>query len=127
MVVLLLDSSTIIYLSKGMIDIDTILLENENYSISVITYMEVLGYKFNSNQEEEIMKNLLSLFDIVYIDESTTEIVIEIRKANKIKLPDAIICATAIRNNSILFSSDVRLKAIKNLKLKFIEVQINEK
>jgi len=121
-----LDSNTIIYLSKGMLDIDTVLLENENYSISVITYIEVLGYKFNSNQEEKIVKNLLSLFDIIYIDESITEMVIEIRKANKIKLPDAIICATAIRNNSILLSNDIRLKAIKNLNLRLLEVNINE-
>ena len=126
MVMLLLDSNTIIYLSKGTLDIDTILLENENYAISVITYMEVLGYKFNSNQEETIMKNLLSLFDILYIDESIAKMVIEIRKSNKIKLPDAIICATAIKNNSILFSSDIRLKAIKNLNLRLIEVNINE-
>lgn len=123
---MLLDSNTIIYLSKGMLDIDTVLLENENYSISVITYIEVLGYKFNSNQEEKIVKNLLSLFDIIYIDESITEMVIEIRKANKIKLPDAIICATAIRNNSILLSNDIRLKAIKNLNLRLLEVNINE-
>jgi len=27
-----------------LIDIDTIILDNEEYSISVITYMEVLGY-----------------------------------------------------------------------------------
>lgn len=123
---MLLDSNTIIYLSKGIIDIDTILLDGENYSISVITYMEVLGYKFNSIQEEEIMKNLLSLFEIIYIDELTTQMVIEIRKANKIKLPDAIICATAIINNTILFSSDIRLKAIKNLNLKIIEINIIE-
>ena len=30
------------------------------------------------------------------------------------------------KNNSILFSSDVRLKAIKNLNLKLIEVKLNE-
>jgi len=126
MVVLLLDSNTIIYLSKGIVDIDDILLENESYAISVVTYMEVLGYHFKSSQEELIMRDLLSLFDIIYIDNTISEMVIKIRKNNKIKLPDAIICATAIVNNLILFSSDIRLKVIKDLQLNLIGVYLGE-
>lgn len=34
--------------------------------------------------------------------------------------------SNAIINNTILFSSDVRLKAIKNLNLKIIKININE-
>ena len=119
---ILLDSNTIIYLSKGMIDIDTVLEKNDHYAISVITYMEVLGYKFNSNSEEEIIKKLLALFDILYIDETIAEVVIDIRKAKQVKLPDAIICATAIVNDSILITSDIRLKTIENLKFKILDV-----
>ena len=38
---ILLDSNTIVYLSKEIISIDDIFDDNEEYGISVITYMEV--------------------------------------------------------------------------------------
>ena len=55
----ILDSNVIIYLSKRLIDIDTIIFDDEEYAISVITYMEVLGYAFESKKEEKFLKFLL--------------------------------------------------------------------
>jgi len=52
----ILDSNVIIYLSKRLIDIDEIIFDNEEYAISVITYMEVLGYAFESKKEEKFNK-----------------------------------------------------------------------
>ena len=50
-----LDSNTIIYLSKELIEIETIFSDDEEYAVSVITYKEVLGYNFDSNEEREFM------------------------------------------------------------------------
>lgn len=113
-----LDTNIIIYLSKELISLDDIFEDDEKYAISVITYMEVLGYKFQSNQEEYFVRKLLSYFDIVYLDKIIADKVIEIRQKNKIKLPDAIICATCIVNNAQLFTNDLRLQNIKDLKIK---------
>ena len=117
----ILDSNTIIYLSKEIISIDDILEENQDISISVITYTEVLGYDFDSEKEEEFIRNFLNCFDIIYIDEIIVEIVIGLRKKYKIKLPDAIICASAILNKKTLITNDTRLKKIDELTLKTID------
>lgn len=116
----LLDSNTLIYLSKGILDIDTILCDDEDYAVSVVTYMEVLGYSFTSKEEETIITKLFSLFEILYIDEAIANKVIDIRRVYAIKLPDAIICATALNKNAILYTNDIRLKSIDDLKLKLL-------
>ena len=120
MVIILLDSNTIVYLSKEIISIDDIFYDNEEYGISVITYMEVLGYDFKSTKEKEFIEELLSYLTIIYIDERIATRVIQLKKEKKIKLPDAIICATALVNNSLLITNDIRLQNIKELKIKIV-------
>ena len=115
-----LDSNTIIYLSKELIDIDTVFKDDEEYAISVITYMEVLGYNFESEKEKDFIEEFCSFLKIVYIDKEIVNKVIKLKRKNKIKLPDAIICATVILNNATLVSNDIRLKNIKELKLEIV-------
>ena len=115
---LLLDSNVLIYLSKELISIDDILEDNQSCAISVISYMEVLGYEFDLKEEEDFVCSLLNYMEIVYIDEKIANQVIKLRKNNKIKLPDAIICASAMTINATLVSNDLRLKVIPGLSLK---------
>jgi len=84
--------------------------------------MEVLGYDFDSTEEEDFIKKLLSYFDILYIDGMIANEVINLKRKYKIKLPDAIICTTAILNDAILVTNDIRLKNIEKLKLKIIRI-----
>jgi predicted nucleic acid-binding protein len=91
----LFDSNIIIYLSKKEIPYSYIDQFNEHY-ISVITYMEILGHRFRNKNEEKFIQELLELFTTLYIDREIADKVIEIRKKDRIKLPDAIIAATAI-------------------------------
>ncbi|GFO75617.1 hypothetical protein BPLS_P2942 [Bathymodiolus platifrons methanotrophic gill symbiont] len=105
-----------------MIEIETIFSDDEEYAVSVITYMEVLGYDFDSNEEREFIEELLSSLTIIYIDEAISNKVIELKKVVKIKLPDAIICATTILYNSVLITNDIRLKNIQELKLNLIGI-----
>lgn len=42
----LLDSNILVYLSKGELDRDTFFDETNAYVISVISYMETLGFAF---------------------------------------------------------------------------------
>jgi predicted nucleic acid-binding protein len=114
----ILDSNTIIYLSKGLVNIDNVIFDEEEYAISVITYMEVLGYNFESEKEEKFIRDLFSLLKIKYLNSDIVQLVIALRKKQKIKLPDAIICATAIIEDACLLTNDVRLKTVKDLKIK---------
>ena len=92
---LLLDSNIIIYLSNKVLKISDFANANDTLYISVITYMEILGYRFDSKEEEDFIKNLFSYLPVLHIDELIAEKVIAYKKASKIKLPDAIILATA--------------------------------
>ncbi|MFP5212654.1 MAG: type II toxin-antitoxin system VapC family toxin [Acidobacteriota bacterium] len=101
----LLDSNTIIYLSKHQIPA-AILDQFDDHFISIITYMEVLGYRFQKPDEKELVKDILNLCEILYMDLNIAEIVIELRKQHRIKLPDAIIAATAIYHDFTLITGD---------------------
>lgn len=96
----LLDSNIIIYLSKNLIDLDDIVDNDSILAVSVITYMEVLGYPFGDSRQKAFIEKLFSFLEIIYIDESVTQKTILLRQNNKIKLPDAIICATALATNA---------------------------
>ena len=102
----LFDSNIVIYLSKREIDLAFIDQFDELF-ISVITYMEILGYSFTNPEEEDFIRSLLSIFHIVFINQTIADVTIEIRKTKRIKLPDAIILATAIAEKLQLVSRDV--------------------
>ena len=68
----------------------------DDIGISVITYMEILGFDFENQEEEEYIRELISVFDTIYIDQKITDIEINIRKEKRFKLPNAIIAAAAI-------------------------------
>jgi predicted nucleic acid-binding protein len=57
--------------------------------------MEVLGYHFRDSKEENFIREMLEVFGILFIDQKIADMAIEIRKRQRIKLPDAIIAATA--------------------------------
>ena len=77
---------------------------NENFTISFITYIEVLGYKDVPQTTQDFME----LADVIEIDKAIINVCIELRKRKKIKLPDAIIAATALANNLILISRNTK-------------------
>lgn len=116
---ILLDSNTIIYLSKKLINIDDILEDETTPLVSVISYMEVLGYGFKDNKQKGFIEKLFSFLEIVYIDEEIAKNTIKLREENKIKLPDAIICATSLQKKAKLITNDEKLKMIYD-KYRFI-------
>lgn len=102
----LFDSNVIIYLSKRELSRDYI-DQFEDIRISVITYMEILGFRFRSEQEENLVHELVGLFETVFISPAIADKVIEIRKNHSIKLPDAIIAATAICESLSLVTRNI--------------------
>ncbi|GAB6012276.1 type II toxin-antitoxin system VapC family toxin [Viscerimonas tarda] len=82
--------------------------------ISAITQIELLGFSVVPQQIEDF----IDIADILNIDRSVISKTIEIRRLYKIKLPDAIIAATAIENDLILLTHNISdFKKIRDLKL----------
>ncbi len=102
----LLDSNIIIYLSKREMPL-SFLDQFDEHFISVITYMEVLGYQFRNPKEEEFIREMIEVFHILFIDQKIADMAIEIRRKCRIKLPDAIIGATAKALNLCLVTRNI--------------------
>ncbi len=87
---------------------------DEEFLISVIREMEVLGYPA-INKETELF---IELATSINLNEDIVKTTINIRKNYKVKLPDAIIASTAISNNLTLVTRNVSdFKSIKKLKI----------
>jgi predicted nucleic acid-binding protein len=62
---------------------------------SAITRIEVLGFPNLSEQEEAAVRRLLNEFEEVAISNAVVERTIQIRKRLRIKIPDALVAASA--------------------------------
>ncbi len=91
------------------------MLFSHQISISIINKIEILG--FNAPESEELLlKEFINLSVVWSLADSIADKTIEIRKTRKIKLPDAVIAATAIVHNLTLISkNDSDFKKIEGL------------
>ena len=105
---LLLDTNILIYLSKQELKLEDFASEEDVLYISVITLMEAKGYTFASKKEEILINTLCENLIKADLTNGVIETVIRLRKTNKIKLPDAIILATAIENNLKLITRNTK-------------------
>lgn len=87
---------------------------DRDFTVSFVTYIEFLGYK----EASELTEQFISLANVIEIDKDIIEKCILLRRALSIKLPDAIIAATAISHNLTLITRNIHdFKDIDNLKL----------
>lgn len=81
----------------------------EGASISVITRMEVLGFRQTAVQLAQASR-FIALFDEVALGDEIVERTIALRQQHRIRLPDAIIAATALNRSVALASRDEHAK-----------------
>ena len=76
--------------------------------ISVITRMEILGWRGHTDESRSSARFLLDQLDEVALTSAVVERVIEMRSAMAIKLPDAIIAASALIEGLPLMTHNAR-------------------
>lgn len=91
---MIFDTNVLIYLSKYTLSPQKILFQPAK--ISVITKIEALGYNFTKPDEHQLLLDICKVLPVVPLSDAIAEETINIRKQHKIKLPDAIIYATAL-------------------------------
>lgn len=92
------------------------LLEDEQPVISAITEIELLCWKTATAQDLQVLQSFISDALVIELEQPIKLKTAEIRKAHKIKLPDAIIAATAIIYELTLISRNVSdFKGIQGL------------
>ena len=106
----LIDTSVVVKYLEELLPVEAITfmdkLVDDDSKVSFITKIELLVW--NSPVPEDVMvrEEFLAGSEIHLINEEIISKTIQIRKATNIKIPDAVIAATAIYNNFILLSTN---------------------
>lgn len=106
MVKALFDTNIIIDFLNGREQAKAELARYADKAISVITWMEVM-VGIDPENESTVM-GFLAHFDHLPINEAVAILATKLRRKHKIKLPDAIIWATAQANGRILVSRNLK-------------------
>lgn len=94
---------------------------DDDCKVSFITKMELLAWNPPNPDDIKIREKFLAGSEILFINDKIIEVAIQVRKQTKIKLPDAIIAATAIVNDFILLSDNNKdFNKVEPLGLKYI-------
>jgi predicted nucleic acid-binding protein len=109
----LLDTNIII----GMYEQDhTVISLFQNKEVSIaecaysnITRMELLGFPEITEIETQAIKNLLAMMQCIDLSRSIENTTINLKQKYRIKLPDAIILATALTHQIELLTLDKKL------------------
>ncbi len=92
------------------------IIEQNGHCLSVINQIELLGFGGNLQGEMAIVKSFVQESKILSLSNSVVEKTIELRIRHKIKLPDAIIAATALTHNLQLITRNISdFRKIKGL------------
>jgi toxin FitB len=95
---------------KGMIDS----IIDKEINLSVINKIELLGF----SNVEPLLGEFVSCAKIYHLTDNVVDKTIELRKAKNIKLPDAIIAATALCNKLVIITRNVKdFSAVENIEI----------
>jgi predicted nucleic acid-binding protein len=104
----LLDTNVVLdFMGRKLPETSKVLLSqiiDEQINISAINKMELLGFQHT----EQNLIAFVNYSDVYPIDDDVIDKTIDLRKKCRIKLPDAIIAATAIVNNFVLISHNIK-------------------
>ncbi|HEY9601842.1 MAG TPA: type II toxin-antitoxin system VapC family toxin [Allocoleopsis sp.] len=116
---ILLDTNVVLYFLGGRLAKP---LPSGQYFVSVITEIELLSYPSLSPDEEIQIRDFLTRITVVGIEDNIKESTIAFRKQYKLRLPDAVIVATAQSLSATLFTNDVRLANLTEINTQSVEI-----
>jgi len=108
----LLDTNVALYLLGGRLAEP---LPVGNYGVSVITEMELLSWPSLTSEEERKVREFLGQVVICELTPSIRARAVQLRKEQRLKLPDAIICATAMEFGFELWTNDTTIAKVPGL------------
>ena len=117
---IVLDTNAILYLLGGKL---AQALPPGQYLISVISEMELLSYPSLNESEQLRLQGFLSELTVVDITEEVKELAIRLRKQHLLKLPDAIVAATALAFGATLITNDAKLLRVPGLSSREIKLK----
>jgi predicted nucleic acid-binding protein len=106
MVKALFDTNILVDFLQGRPEAKRELALYDDPAISVICWIEVM---VGATAETAVgTQAFLSQFEVVGVDDAVAELAVELRRRHRIKLPDAIIWASARRHGCLLVTRNTR-------------------
>ncbi|MBK6998715.1 MAG: PIN domain-containing protein [Rhodoferax sp.] len=113
------DTNAVIYLQKGLLRQP--LLPGE-YFISVITELELLTFHSLDATQKTWLDTFLSDIGIIELNALVKENTVRLRREHRLRLPDAIIAASALSHDATLLTNDQRLLNVQGLRSQAVEL-----
>ena len=117
----LLDTNMLIYFLNGQLSTKSYhfvrnVMEQHDWQISIISKIELLGFRFEHAQHKRFAEELLINCRFIPLTEAVAEKAILLRQSYKLKTPDAVIAATSILYHYTLVSrNDKDFLQIENM------------
>jgi predicted nucleic acid-binding protein len=112
----LLDTNFILGMLKSTPDVLAVVdvkgLMARQCAFSAVTRMELLGYPGITAGEDALIRQRLAQFTYLPISTFIEDKAIELRRSYRVKLPDALIAATALCHGLEVLTMDVGLQTI---------------
>lgn len=110
---LLVDTNIVLYFLQGNDEIAR-LFSDYALMVSFITELELLSFGQISPVDDQVIRTFLQFVRIIDITPDIKSQTIEIRRKSKLKLPDAIIVATAISQDLPFITADAGFSKVKD-------------
>jgi hypothetical protein len=112
----LLDTNFILGMLKSTPEVLTVVgstgVMARQCAFSAVTRMELLGYPGITPDEDALIRQRLSQFAYLAITTAVEDKAIELRRSRRVKLPDALIAATALCHGLELLTMDAGLQSV---------------
>jgi predicted nucleic acid-binding protein len=115
----LLDTNVVIYLLGGRLKQP---LPPGEFGVSVITEIELLSFHALSQADEMAVRDFLDAIRRYPLTDAIRDRTVTLRKQFRLKLPDALIAATALDAGATLLSNDQQFQIVPSLKLRAVEL-----
>ena len=116
----LADTNILLYILEGHLAVKPFI--NDNLAVSVISEIELLGWHKITPEASKTITALLDNCFVIELVPAVKELAIQLKQVNKIKLPDAVIAATAIHLGVPLLTADKTLSKLSGIDVFLLEV-----
>lgn len=113
----LLDTNAIIQFLKGNAELVSLLADADFIATSIISELEYFSFPRLGEEDLQLyqaFRSRIHVYDVPSDDPMFTQLVVNARKRNGMKLPDAIIAATARANYLAILTADDHFKKLKS-------------
>jgi hypothetical protein len=100
----LFDTNILVDYLRGLPQAERELTRYDVHAISIVTWMEVMAG--TPEPAETGTRNFLAAFDLIELDPAIAERAVQLRQKYRLKLPDAIVWASAETRSMLLVTRD---------------------